>query len=527
MTDPALLNQVRAALFERLSEGKRFDVAIIGGGATGVGIALEAVHRGFSTLLVDAHDFGKGTSSRATKLVHGGVRYLAQGDFGLVREALRERNLFFNNAPHLAQPIRFVMPAYQRRELVFYGVGLGLYDLIAGRASVGPTRFLSKKDMHDVAPSLNEEGLCGGVRYWDGQFDDARMVLAVARSAALRGALLLNYCPVTSLIQDAGRLSGFKCQDSESGTEYDVRAKCVINAAGVWSDAIKALDASECLNHDLPAVRPSQGAHLVVDRAFWPSTDALLIPKTNDGRVLFAIPWLGSTLLGTTDTERIDAPIEPIATSAEVDFILKEIAPYLKNPPTRADVKSVWAGLRPLAIRPNKSEKMTSSISREHAIEMSHSGLVNVTGGKWTTYRLMAEQTLAASIKAGLLKQQSGSTEDLRLVGATADPVTPISAAPGYHLYGTEQAAVRALPGADHWILPGLTEAMVRFAARYEYARCVEDVLARRSRTLFLDAFAARQAAKEVGQILQAELGIDPKVTEFDDLCSQYLLASG
>lgn len=518
------MRTTRAKLFDRLRETKQFDVAVVGGGATGVGIALEAAARGFSTVLVDANDFAKGTSSRATKLVHGGVRYLAQGDFGLVREALRERKRFFNNAPHLAQPLPFVMPAYTRRDLAFYGMGLKLYDGIAGSASVGRTRILGKTEVQLAAPTLRDAGLRGGVRYWDGQFDDARMALAVARSAALRGALMLNHCSVTSLVQSRGKLYGFHCKDKETGVEYEVGAKCVVNAAGVWSDAIKKMDSSEPVRDGVGTVRPSQGAHVVVDRSFWPSNDALLIPKTADGRVLFAIPWFGATLLGTTDTARADSPFEPIPTTAEVDFILYEAAAYLKKPPTRADVKSAWAGLRPLANQPGGKDKGTSTVSREHTIEVSRSGLVSVTGGKWTTYRLMAEHVLSASVKAGLLRENPGSTVDLPLVGASKGSTSSISAAPGYHLYGSEQALVKALPGADRTLAPGLTEAMVRFSARYEYARTVEDVLARRSRVLFLDAAAAMKSSAGVGAILEDEIGIDPQVGRFCDLCSQYML---
>ena len=527
MTDTGqfgLLPTHRGSLLAQLRQADPFDVAVIGGGATGVGIALEAAARGFSTVLVEAHDFAKGTSSRATKLVHGGVRYLAQGNLSLVREALRERKYFFNNAPHLAQPLSFVMPTYRRRDLVLYGLGLGVYDAIAGRSSVGRTCYLNKKDLQAAAPTLRDEDLKGGVRYWDGQFDDARMVLAIARSAAWRGAVLLNYLTVTSLVEKEGRLQGLKCKDQETGVEYEIAAKCVVNAAGVWSDAIKSLDHSQPSRGDTVAVQPSQGTHVVVDRSFWPSQDALLIPRTEDGRVLFAIPWLGSTLLGTTDSPRTDVPIEPNPTAKEVDFILSEIAAYLKKPPTRADVKSAWAGLRPLTHRPSDKSTATSSISREHAIDISHSGLVSVTGGKWTTYRLMAEQVLFESFKAGLLQPRAGSTTDFPLIGASRETRISLSAPAGYHLYGNEGDFVRALPGGDRWLAPGLTEAMVRFGARHEYARTVEDILARRTRLLFLDASAARSAASDVGEILEEELNTDPKRLQFEALCAQYTL---
>lgn len=521
-----LLETHRASLVKQLHKNELFDVAIVGGGATGVGIALEAASRGFSTVLLEACDFAKGTSSRATKLVHGGVRYLAQGNFSLVREALRERKYFFNNAPHLAQPLGFVMPTYQRRDLVLYGLGLSLYDAIAGRASVGRTSFLSKQELQAAAPTLQDDGLKGGIRYWDGQFDDARMVLAIARSAAARGAVLLNYFAVTSLVENQGQLQGLKCRDQETGVEYEIAAKCVVNATGVWSDAIKALDRGDPASKVAALVQPSQGTHLVVDRSFWPSHDALIIPQTVDGRVLFAIPWLGATLLGTTDSARSDVPHEPKPTAVEVDFILGELTPYLKKPPTRSDVKSAWAGLRPLAHKPASHSRSTSSISREHSIEVSRSGLVSVTGGKWTTYRLMAEQVIAESIKAGLLQPRAGSTINLPLIGATTEKTIPISASAGYHLYGSEREIVSSLPGGDQWLAPSLSEAMVRFGARYEYARTVEDILARRSRLLFLDAYAARSVAPYVCAILQQELNIDPKLKQFEELCSQYSLES-
>ena len=517
------LSTQREHLFDRLCQAGPFDVAVIGGGATGAGIALEAAVRGYSTVLLEAHDLAKGTSSRATKLVHGGVRYLAQGQWSLVRDALHERQYFFDNAPHLAQPLSFVIPAYQRWDQLFYGLGLRLYDAMAGQASAGKTRWLSAADVHAAVPTLNDEGLCGGIRYWDGQFDDARMVLAVVRTAALKGACVLNHCPVTGLIQHQGQIQGLTCRDVETGITHEVMARCVINATGVWSDTIQQWDPAQPGHSGQKAVQPSQGAHMVVDRSFWPSSDALLIPRTSDGRVLFAIPWMGATLLGTTDTARTDVPIEPRPTTAEVDFILQEIGAYLQRKPRRSDIKSLWAGLRPL-VRPSRhANRAVSAVSREHAIEVSPSGLVSVTGGKWTTYRLMAEQVLSASVKAGLLTAKLGSTVHLPLVGASRDTGHRLGDAPGYHLYGSEQAVVKSLPGAAHWLAPGVSEAMVRFAARHEYARTVEDVLARRARLLFLDAAAARQAAPLVGDVLMQELGRDPEVAAFEALCGQYL----
>lgn len=490
-----------------------------------MGIALDAAARGFSTVLLEAHDFAKGTSSRATKLVHGGVRYLAQGNVGLVREALRERRNILANAPHLAQPLAFLMPAYSRRHLLMYGAGLKVYDAIAGSASVGPTQILGRQSAADAASNLVISGLRGGVRYWDGQFDDARLALAIGRTAAANGALLLNHCEVSSLTKTRGKISGLSCRDAESGLLLTVKANCVVNATGVWADRLVQMDRqspSDPASVAPKAVRPSQGTHVVVDRSFWPCNEALLIPDTADGRVLFAVPWMGVTLLGTTDTPRTDAPFEPAPLAEEIDFILRESRRYLQRAPTRADVMSAWAGLRPLANGPTAGPASTSKVSREHMIQVSPSGLVTITGGKWTTYRAMAEQALTMCMDVGLLDRRPGSTERLRLVGAQGDEHKSISAPPGYHLYGGEAQLVRALPGAAVTINPALTEAMVRFAARYEYARTTEDVLARRSRLLFLNARAARAAAPRVAAVLEEETGADPQLGLFLALCDQY-----
>ena len=523
----------RALLLARLSKEKTYDIAIIGGGATGLGIALDAALRGFKVVLVESHDFAKGTSSRATKLVHGGVRYLAQGNISLVREALHERSTLLANAPHLAQPLAFVMPSYKFWEAPFYGVGLKLYDALAGKAGLGATEFLNREETLALLPNSKRVGpggqLKGGVKYWDGQFDDARLALALARTAAAKGALLVNYCAATGLIHEDGKVTGLHVKDVETGMAYDIKAKSVINATGVWVDQFRIVD-GQALGRDVKAmVAPSQGVHIVVDRSFLPGNHAMLIPKTADGRVLFAVPWLGKTILGTTDTPRSDVVREPLAFSQEVDFILNESARYLTQAPTRADIKSIWVGLRPL-VKPvdddGDSSESTQGLSREHTILVSQSGLVTVTGGKWTTYRAMAEDVLDRCFASGLLPRRAGGvTNDLRLVGAQASKKT-ISDAPGIHLYGSEAAAVLALPGADNELGGGLTEAMVRFAARFEYARCVEDVLARRSRLLFLDAALAKSLAAPVAALLQQETGVDPATDAFLALCDQYLLTT-
>lgn len=509
MPPPVSLQPTRAELLDRLAGGGQHDIVVIGGGATGLGVAVDAAARGFSTVLLEADDFAKGTSSRATKLVHGGVRYLAQGNVPLVREALRERAVLLANAPHLAQPLPFVVPAYGWRGRLwdgpFYGAGLAVYDLLAGSARLGRTSFLGRRAALAAAPGLREDALVGGVRYWDGQFDDARVAVALARTAIRGGACVVNHCRVVGITRDSvGRIDGVEAEDRETGRRFVVHSRCVVNATGVWVDAVRRLDAPEARD----MVAPSQGVHVVVERRFYPATTALLVPKTADGRVLFAVPWEGSVILGTTDTPRVDLPLEPRPFAAEIDFILAEAAKYLAQPPTRADIRSAWAGLRPL-VKPG-ADVATKRISREHAIIVSPHGLVTVTGGKWTTYRAMAEDVLAACFRANLLEPRpAGATRTLRLVGAPSPTAatTPLAAPPGLHLYGTEAAAVASLPGADRELLPGLSEAMVRFAARFEYARTVEDVLARRSRWLFLDARRAAEAATPVATILREELG--------------------
>jgi glycerol-3-phosphate dehydrogenase len=516
----------REQLLARLAQGGTWDVAIVGGGATGLGVALDAAARGFSVVLLESHDFAKGTSSRATKLVHGGVRYLAQGNIGLVREALHERTTLLHNAPHLAQPLPFVMPSYRLWETPFYGTGLKMYDALAGAAGLGPTEFLGRGQTLSCLPTLRPDALKGGVKYWDAQFDDARLALALARSAAARGALVVNYCAVTSLLHAEGRLTGLTCCDAESGRAFTVRAKCVVNAAGVWVDQLRQQDALAAGRQVAPMVAPSQGVHAVVDSAFLPGRHALLVPKTSDGRVLFGVPWMGKVILGTTDTPRGDLPREPRPFRQELEFILGESARYLVRAPRQQDVRSLWVGLRPLVKPQGDDGEPTKALSREHTVLVSRSGLVTVTGGKWTTYRAMAEDVLEKSFAAGLLPRRAGGvTVDLPLVAAppAGSVRTPISAAPGLHLYGTEAAEVAALPGADRHLGGGLTAAMVRFAARHEYARTVEDVLARRSRLLFTDAELAAALAAEVGALLQQETGRDADAAGFRELAASYL----
>ena len=521
----------RAQLLARLAEDKTYDLAIIGGGSTGLGLALDAASRGYSVVLLDATDFAKGTSSRSTKLVHGGVRYLAQGNVSLVYEALHERTTLLHNAAHLAQPLAFVLPCYKFWELPFYGAGLILYDALSGKRSLGRTRFWGAKDTLKHVPNLHTKGLKGSVKYWDGQFDDARLALALARTAAQRGALLVNYCNAVELTHSNGQITGLVAQDHDTQQTFQIEANCVVNAAGVWVDALREKDDTAAGSKSVAMVAPSQGVHLVVDREFLAGEHAIIVPHTSDGRVLFAVPWLGKVIIGTTDTPRHDLSREPDPYAEELEFILRESARYLTRAPTRADIKSIWVGLRPLVKPPKDEHGNTKAISREHTVLISKSKMVTVTGGKWTTYRVIAQDVLMHCVDAKLLSgRQACVTASLPLVGAqTGRKVDhPIYEAPGLKAYGDEADVVAELPGAQRHLGGGLTEAMVRFAVRHEYARSVEDVLARRSRLLFLDAKLAGSMAESVGEIIADEiLAHDPDIEAFKALALHYLKLPG
>jgi glycerol-3-phosphate dehydrogenase len=511
----------REDLVAQLDPNTVYDMAIVGGGATGLGLALDAASRGYRVVLVESDDFAKGTSSRSTKLVHGGVRYLAQGNIALVREALHERSTLLHNAPHIAQPLPFVMPSYAWWEKPFYGIGLKMYDALAGKSGLGSTEFLSRQETVACLPAVQVNGLRGGVKYWDGQFNDAKLALALARSAALEGALLLNYMRAVRLRYTDDKISGLHGEDTLTGQTHDIQARCVVNATGVWVDALREQDGTP-----QAMVAPSQGVHIVVDKKFLPGHAGLMIPKTADGRVLFAVPWLGKVILGTTDTPRDDLAKEPLAFEEEIDFILQESARYLQHAPQRSDVKSIWVGLRPLVKPPQDEGDNTKALSREHTVLVSRSGLVTVTGGKWTTYRAMAEDVLQKCFDSALMvPRHDAMTEHLTLVGADVRAPVSICEPEGVHSYGSEQGLLAQLPGAQNWLTPSLSEAMVRFAARYEYALRVEDVLARRSRLLFLDAQRAAHIAPAVADILQSETGVDPDVQGFLKLAAQYTLA--
>ena len=509
------------------------DVLVIGGGATGLGVAVQAALEGRRVVLVEARDFACGTSSRSTKLLHGGVRYLAQGRFKLVREALRERAIVLGLAPHLAQPLPFVV--HERRWLswAITALGLKLYQWLAGRLSLGGTEFITQHSLHDRGVSL--PGTVAGVRYWDGQFEDARLALALAKTAQVAGARVRNHTRVVALTQ-RDKAWDVTLQDALNGQQITLRANCVVNATGVWVDALRQLalssvpqtpQANSATLHGL--VKPSQGVHLVVDRAHLPLNEAVLVPRTSDGRVLFAVPWLGATVIGTTDTPRDDAPQEPRPMAEELAFLLGETARALGVRLQAHDVKSVWVGLRPLVDSGQGQPGQTAQMSREHLIAREAAGFVTVTGGKWTTYRSMAQEVLAALVDSGdlLTAPCAAHTESHPLFGAPAAGAlhTSLRDAPGAHLLGTEAAQVLNVPGSEELLGLGLTAAMVRYCARSEWAVTVEDMLARRWRVLFLDASLAEQMAPRVAELLQQETGLDPALPAFLALCQQYQLS--
>ncbi|MFA9477544.1 glycerol-3-phosphate dehydrogenase/oxidase [Phycisphaerales bacterium AB-hyl4] len=521
----------RSEMLQRVQAGDGlWDFIIVGGGATGLGVAVDAASRGYRTLLLEQSDFAKGTSSRSTKLAHGGVRYLQQGNVSLVLEALRERGLMRQNAPHLVRDLPFVVPNYVWWDKPFYGVGLWVYDKMAGKMGFGRSRTLSREQTLERIPTVETQGLRGGVVYYDGQFDDARLAVNLAQTAAEQGAVVLNYMRVTKLVKQAGVITGVAATDAETGQAYEFKAKVVINATGVYTDAVRRMD-----DADAPAmIRPSQGAHIVLDRSFLPGDAAIMVPHTDDGRVLFAIPWLNRVMVGTTDTAVDETPLEPRPLQAEVDFLLSHAGRYLVNDPEPADVLSVFAGLRPLVVSSGsgeKGDKRTSVISRDHTIHISETGLVTVAGGKWTTYRKMAEDVVEQAASLAGLDMKPCVTQTLAIHGhhENAAEFDELSA------YGADAPAVRELIDSDpaygermHANLPYRVGEAV-WAARNEMARTVEDVLARRTRALLLDARASVAAAPKVAKVLAAELGHDDawaerEVLAYTDLARQYVL---
>lgn len=515
----------RTAMLAKLRARREpWDIVVIGGGATGVGVAVDAAARGFSVALVEAHDFGKGTSSRSTKLVHGGVRYLEQGNVALVMSALKERGLLRQNAPHLVHDLAFVVPNYSWWEAPFYGIGLKLYDLLAGKYGFGMSRVLTKEETLELLPALDPEELRGGVVYYDGQFDDARLLIHLVMTAADHGATVVNYCAATGFLRDAeDYVSGITARDAETGDEFALHAHVVVNATGVFTDEVRRM-AEPAVD---PLLATSQGIHLVFPRELLRGDSALMVPRTSDGRVLFVIPWHGYAVAGTTDTP-VDRPsLEPRAMEEEIGFILETAGRYLTRPPTRADVLSVFAGLRPLV----KGEGKTSALSRDHLIHVDASGLLTITGGKWTTYRHMAEDCVDHAISLGELEDVPCATRSLRIHGWMEDVETlgPLA------VYGADAQHVLACGEGDPELLRPLTASLpvtgaeVVWAAREEMARTVEDALARRTRALFLNARAAIEMAEPAAQLLARELGRDQawardQVEMFRALAAQYCL---
>ena len=506
---------------------KIWDVVIVGGGATGLGAAVDAASRGYKTLLLEQADFAKGTSSRSTKLVHGGVRYLAQGDIGLVREALYERGLLLKNAPHLVKNESFVIPNYEWWGGAFYTIGLTMYDLLAGKLGFGRAKHISKKEVINKLPTINQKGLRGGVVYHDGQFDDSRLAVNLAQTALEQGATVLNYFRVVSLIKnDQQKISGVITTDMETDQTYTIKCKTVINATGVFVDDLLQMDKPG----KKPMVRPSQGVHLVLDRSFMPGEDAIMIPKTEDGRVLFAVPWHDKLVVGTTDTPLNEHSLEPRALEEEIDFIIRTAEKYLSKAPTRHDVLSVFAGLRPLAAPDGDSSK-TKEISRSHKLLVSDSGLITITGGKWTTYRRMGQDTIDKAIEVGKLESKPSVTKDLSIHGSKLN----VDRNDHLYVYGSDEAELLALVNENaewgkkmHPDMPYI-QAEVVWGVRHEMARNVEDILARRVRSLFLNARAAIDMAPTVASIIAKELDKDAawekeQVASFTALANGYLL---
>ncbi|MBK7562667.1 MAG: glycerol-3-phosphate dehydrogenase/oxidase [Chitinophagaceae bacterium] len=470
----------RKLMIQQLESTPEWDICIIGGGATGLGTALDAASRGYKTILFEQYDFAKGTSSRSTKLVHGGVRYLQQGNIKLVMEALRERGLLLQNAPHLVHNQKFVVPNYSWWEKTFYGVGLKVYDMMAGKLGLGPSRFLSKEETLEFAPTLDPEDLKGGILYHDGQFDDARLAISIAQTAAGYGAVLLNYFPVAGLLKLQKKIGGVWVKDSMTGKEYEVKSKVVINATGVFTDSIMRMDDAKHEN----IINPSQGIHLVVDKEFLPGDTAIMIPRTDDGRVLFAVPWHDKIVLGTTDTPADNISSEPIPLQDEIDFILKHMGRYLSKDPQLSDVRSMFAGLRPLV---KGKTKKTAALSRDHFINIGDSGLLTITGGKWTTYRKMAEDVVDIAMRNYELPEKFCKTKELKLNGYN-EPVTP--------------AEITSLS-------PEELKTIIKKSVEEEMCMTVEDFLSRRTRQLLLNAQEAINAAPLIAKLMADEMNND------------------
>jgi glycerol-3-phosphate dehydrogenase len=517
----------RKEMLERtIAREKPWDMVIIGGGATGVGIAIDAASRGLEVLLLEAQDFGKGTSSRSTKLIHGGVRYLEQGNISLVMEALKERGLLRQNAPHLVHDLAFIVPNYSWWEAPFYGIGMKVYDLLAGKFGFGRSRILSAEETMEKLPNLQTEGLRGGVIYYDGQFDDTRLLIHMAATAADHDATLLNYAPVVGIVKDSeGYVDGVVFQDAESGQRITAQARVMVNATGMFADRVRRMTDPEAKQ----MIAPSQGIHLVFERSFLRADAAIMVPHTSDGRVLFAIPWHQHTVVGTTDTPIKEASYEPLPFEEEIEFILNTAAQFLSRPPTRQDILSVYVGIRPLVKAEGDGGEKTSALSRDHTIHIDSAGLITIVGGKWTTYRHMAEDCVNHAITLGKLPEADCVTRSLKLHGyhPSAGDLGPLE------VYGSDAKEILAIASGNpdlliplHGDLP-YCAAEVIWATRSEMARTVEDVLARRTRALFLNAAAAIDMAPKVAAIMAKELDQtdswrDAQIKEFCALAENY-----
>ena len=517
----------RSEMLARLEDHKgEWDVVVVGGGATGVGVAIDSASRGYRTLLLEGSDFGKGTSSRSTKLVHGGVRYLEQGNVSLVMEALKERGILRQNAPHLVGNLGFVVPNYDWWEAPFYGIGLKAYNLLSGKYGFGPSQILSRDETLKEIPTLNQDGLRGGVRYYDGQFDDSRLLINMVTTAAEQGATLLNYARVNQVLKNSeGFVRGLVAHDEESDQDFEVAAKVVVNATGPWTDGLRKMAEADAQ----PMIAPSQGIHLVFERSFLPGDTAIMVPHTSDGRVLFAIPWHNHTLVGTTDTPIEKAVLEPSPKAEEVEFVLKTAADYLQKPPTREDVLAVYTGIRPLVKAGNSGN--TAALSRDHTIHVDKSGLLSITGGKWTTYRHMAEDCVDHAATLADLPDRPCITKNLNIHGFRS----PSKDEGHMSFYGSDAAKIQQMIRADatlgERLVPELpyVAAEVIWATRAEMAWSVEDVLARRTRALFLNSKAAIRAAPKVAKLMAQELGRDEawqanQVVEFNKVALHFTL---
>ena len=518
---------VREEMISKLKSHKgEWDVVVIGGGASGLGAAVESATRGLKTLLLEQHDFSKGTSSRSTKLVHGGVRYLAQGNVSLVLEALRERGLLRQNAPHLVKDQSFIIPNYNWWGTPYYTLGLTMYDVLAGKLGLGRSLPFTKKKTLKCIPTLVSKKLGGGVVYHDGQFDDSRLAINLAQTFVENGGTALNYTKVTGLVKEGSKVVGVKAVDQESGEELTIKAKSVLNATGVFVDDIIKMDTPKARD----IVRVSQGVHLVLDKEFVPGDYAIMIPQTSDGRVLFAVPWHNKVVVGTTDVQKETHELEPRALEEEVDFILETAGRFLVKPPKRSDVKAVFAGLRPLAA-PTGEGKKTKEISRGHKIVVADSGMVTLTGGKWTTYRQMAEDVMDQVSKVAGFEKKKSATRHMQIHGykKNVDLTNPM------YFYGSDEEKILALVNENKDLGKylskdlGIIKAQVIWAVREEMARTVEDFLARRTRALLLDARQSMKMAKEVATLMAKELGYDAEweksqVEEYTKLAKGYIL---